>query len=88
MENKKTIGVLEELENISLKVENLEGVAHVCGTEFGHPGAFCEVNEKDLERTFFSFRDQVEEIQKEMQEIIQAICENRATMHYVIDENQ
>lgn len=88
MENKKTIGVLEELENISLKVENLEGVAHVCGTAFGHPGALGEVNEKDLERTFFSFRDQVEEIQKEIQEIIQAICENRATMHYVIDENQ
>lgn len=86
MQDKKTIGILGELERLSLKVENLEGVAHVCGTAFGHSGALSEVNEKDLERTFFSFRDQTEEIEKEIQELIQAICENRATMHYVTEE--
>lgn len=87
MENKKIIGILDELEKLSLKVENLEGLAHVCGTAFGHSGALCEVNEKDLERTFFSIRDQVTEIQTEIQEAIQAICENRATMHYYIGED-
>lgn len=88
MESKRTIEVLASLEQLSLRVENLAGLAHVCGTAFGHPGALSEVNEKDLERTFFAFRDQTEEIQKEIQETIQAICENRATLNYVTSENQ
>ena len=82
IENKKTIGVLEQLENLSLKVENLEGLTPVCSTAFGNPGALSAVNEKDLERAFCSIRDQAGELNKEIQEIIQAICENRATMHY------
>lgn len=82
MENDKKIGVLESLERLSLYVENLEGLAHVCGVAFSTTQALSAVNEKDLERTFFSFRDKAEEIEKELQTIICAICKNNATLHY------
>ena len=72
LNNENTTGanVLQRLENLSLKVENLDGMSHVCGVAFGNPGALAAVNEKDLERTFFSISDQVGAIAKDLQEII------------------
>lgn len=88
MENKsnETIELLNSLEKLELRVKSIEGLAHVCSVAFSTPGALSAVDEKDLESTFLSIQNSLNEVGNGLDEIVSAIYENRATIKYNIPD--
>lgn len=78
----ESISVLNDIEQILLKLEHLEGLTQVCANAFGTKGALESVNEHDLENTFLSLRGQIMDLEADAQIIIKAITENNARLNY------
>ena len=81
-ENNTGVSALESLEQILLKLENLEGITQVCASAFSFDGALATVNEHDLESTFLSLRGQIKDLEADAQMLIKAIIDHNAHLHY------
>ena len=62
---------ISDLEDISLKLEALNGLTKVCSVAFGRSGSLGEVSEEDVYNAFLSVQNQLEAIDGEVKELIQ-----------------
>lgn len=79
--NKEMICALSEIENIQMRVEHLQGLARTCAAAFSHK-SLDGVSADDLNNTFESMHDQLEQIAAECGDLIIAITDHRAQLNY------